>query len=255
MAWTGQDDTAIRDYDVQVSIQGGPWHDWLIKTTQTSHPYFGASGYGFAFRVRARDLQGNASPWDVSSVYRPQPTLAVGAFGTVVASTLNVRTSPDTGAAVVTTVDAGTLLAITDGPVSADGYTWYEVTVPITEWSPVGGVQRDVWVAASDASTSLVSAAPAPNTTRVQLPPGVAKPPGARFMGLAPTRVVDTRAGVGLPGPLDERRGADAHARGSWRRRGQRDRRDRDDRGRRPDERRLSQHRTVRRDRRHARRS
>ena len=28
-------------------------------------------------------------------------------------------------------------MAITGGPVSADGYTWYEVSRPIHEWGPV----------------------------------------------------------------------------------------------------------------------
>ena len=200
VSWTGVDESGIRDYDVQVSIKGGPWLDWLTKTTATSMPYFGASGHGFAFRVRARDLHGNVSPWDVASVYTPSPSLAVGGFGSVVSSTINVRSAPDTAASIVTTVDAGTLLSITGGPVAADGYTWYEVTVPISEWGPVGGVQRGVWVAAGNASTTLVQAAAAPNTTFVAS--GLAKPVGARFTGLQPTRLVDTRSGLGLSGPF-----------------------------------------------------
>jgi spore germination protein YaaH len=200
LSWVGTDESGVIDYDVQVSIDGGPWLDWASHTTATSLPYSGASGHGAAFRVRARDTHGNVSPWDVTSVYTAAPALVVGGFGSVVASTLNVRSAPDTAATLVTTVGAGTLLAITSGPVAADGYTWYEVSVPITEWGPVGGVQRNVWVAVSTASETFVRAARAPNATYVQA--GLAHPTGARFAGLPPTRVLDTRTGLGLSGPF-----------------------------------------------------
>jgi hypothetical protein len=113
---------------------------------------------------------------------------------------VNVRAAPDTSAALITTVGAGTLLAVTGGPVAADGYTWYEVTVPVSEWAPVAGVQRGVWVAFSGAGTTLVKLAVPPNTTHVaaDAPPT----PGARFVGIQPTRFVDSRFGLGLSGPL-----------------------------------------------------
>jgi hypothetical protein len=117
-----------------------------------------------------------------------------------VASTLNVRSAPDTTATKITTVDAGTIVAITAGPVSADGYTWYEVSVPVTSWGPVATLQRDVWVAAGSSTETLVRAAQAPNATAVQA--GIAHAAGARFTGLAPTRVVDSRIGLGLSGSL-----------------------------------------------------
>ena len=200
VSWIGADESGIRDYDVQVSIHGGPWLDWLIATTATSAQYAGAAGYGFAFRARAHDTHGNASAWDVTSVYRSHLSLGVGEFGKVVASTVNVRAAPDTGATLITTADAGTLLAITGGPVSADGYTWYEVTVPISEWAPVAGVQRGVWVAFSSATTTMVQLAVPPNTTHVD--EGAPSAPGARFVGIQPARFVDSRFGVGLSGAL-----------------------------------------------------
>ena len=202
VSWVGSDESGVKDYDVQVSIHGGPWHDWLIDTTATSAPYTGSDGYGFAFRARARDTHGNVSPWDVTSVYHSHVALAVGNFGKVVASSVNVRSGADTSAAVVTTAAAGTILSITGGPVSADGYTWYQVTLPIGEWAPVAGVRTDVWVAAGDGSTTLVGPVGAPNSTVVDLPAGVAPAVGARFVGLEPARLLDTRYGVGLSGPF-----------------------------------------------------
>ncbi len=113
VSWLGSDESGIRDYDVQVSIQGGPWHDWLTKTTATSAVYTGADTYGFAFRVRARDTHGNVSAWD-----------------------------------------------------------------PVTAGSG------------------------APNSTVVDLPSGVSAAVGARYVGVAPVRLVDTRFGTGLSGGL-----------------------------------------------------
>ena len=200
VSWIGTDESGIRDFDVQVSIHGGSWNDWLTHTTATSAKYAGAAGYGFAFRVRARDTHGNVSPWDVSSVYRPHLSIGPGEFARVLASTVNVRAAADTSAALVTTASAGTLMAVTGGPVSADGYTWYKVTLPITEWAPVAGVQTDLWVATGNASTTFVTVAVPPNTTHVDLPAGTSPAAGARFVGIAPSRLLDSRFGVGLSG-------------------------------------------------------
>ncbi|HEX5012543.1 MAG TPA: glycosyl hydrolase family 18 protein [Candidatus Limnocylindrales bacterium] len=199
VSWKGADESGIRDFDVQVSVHGGPWADWLVKTTATSAAYQGAAGYGFAFRVRARDTHGNVSPWDVSTVYRSHFSLGTGEFGKVVSS-VNLRATPNTSGTIVTTVGAGTLVAITGGPVSADGYTWYEVTAPVSEWAPVAGVQRGVWAAFSSSSSTLVQLVAPPNTTHVDA--AAAKPAGARFVPIAPTRFVDSRFGQGIGGAL-----------------------------------------------------
>jgi spore germination protein YaaH len=200
VSWVGADESGILDYDVQVSIHGGPWHDWLVDTKATSATYAGADGLGFAFRVRARDTPGNLGAWDVSSVYHPHVALAPGGFGKVVASTVNVRSAASTSAPIVTTAGSGTMLAITGGPVSAGGYTWYKATLPIAEWAPIAGVRTDVWVAAGSSSATFVAPVTAPNATGVDLPPGVAPPSGARFAGITPTRFLDTRSGIGLSG-------------------------------------------------------
>jgi spore germination protein YaaH len=200
VSWIGSDESGVRDYDLQVSINGGPWHDWLIDTTAMSGSYTGADGYGFAFRVRARDTHGNVGAWDVSSVYTSQVGLAIGNFAKVVAPSVNVRSAASTTAAIVTTAAAGTILAITGGPLSNGGYTWYKVTLPISEWAPVAGVRTDVWVAAGDGSGPFIAACGAPNSTAVDLPAGVAPTSGARFVGMNPVRLLDTRSGVGLSG-------------------------------------------------------
>ena len=84
--------------------------------------------------------------------------------------------------------------------MSADGFTWHEVSVPVTEWGPVAGLERNVWVATSSPTETFVQAARAPNATGVS--PAASKAVGARFSGLPPARVLDTRTGLGLSGPF-----------------------------------------------------
>ena len=61
VSWVGDDISGIASYDIQRSIDGGPWVAWLNATTQTSAFYLGAAGHGYAFRVRARDTKGNTA--------------------------------------------------------------------------------------------------------------------------------------------------------------------------------------------------
>ena len=200
VAWTGIDDRGIVSYDTQVSVDGGPWRSWLAGTTATSASYAGANGHGFAFRVRARDAAGNVGAWGVATTWTASPAIAIGGFGTVAVSSLNVRSGATTSASIVTTAPQGTLLAITGGPVAADGYTWWQVTLPIASWAPVAQVTTNVWIAAASGSTAFVTAAPAPNTTTVTLPSGAQPDPGATYTGIAPVRLLDTRVGNGLSG-------------------------------------------------------
>ncbi|MFH1475428.1 MAG: glycosyl hydrolase family 18 protein [Chloroflexota bacterium] len=167
--WTAADDfSGIASYDVQVSVDGGPWAGWLTGTKAASGTYLGSDSHGYAFRVRARDGKGNVSAWDVTSVYAKTPTLAPGGFLRVTADILNVRSAPGTSATRITTASRGDLFAITGGPATADGYTWYEVSGPLTTWGPVGDVERSVWVAASGSGATNAAAARAPNATLLQ---------------------------------------------------------------------------------------
>ena len=175
-----------------------------------------ATGTGYAFRVRARDSRGNVGSLQrraPSSTRRP--SLAAGGFGRVVDGRPRLphrpghRRRPGSG-----TLDAGTIVAVTRGPVSADGYTWYEVTQPIREWNPVTFVERGVWVAArssDDHATSPPTArrtAPAstrgsPASTSAAARPRSARRPRRRRRAVLARR---RRLGGHAPAPLDERR-------------------------------------------------
>lgn len=53
---------------------------------------------------------------------------AIGDIVAVDSVNLNVRSGPGTGYAVIDTLYAGDQSVVLDGPVSADGYTWYQVS-------------------------------------------------------------------------------------------------------------------------------
>jgi hypothetical protein len=67
LSWTGTDDSGIQSWDVQASVDGGPWWDWLTGTTATTETFQGYDGHGYAFRVRARDIKGNVGDWNVTT--------------------------------------------------------------------------------------------------------------------------------------------------------------------------------------------
>ena len=167
VSWEGADQSPIKSYDVQVSTDGGGWVTWLTRTTARSEVWLGRQGHGYAFRVRARDSKGYTSAWNVTATWKQTPRLAKGGFGKVVVGGLAYRAGPDTSAQVIGSLDAGTVVAITDGPISADGYTWFEVSQPIHEWGPVSFVEKGVWVPASSSTQVRIAPERAPNATTV----------------------------------------------------------------------------------------
>jgi hypothetical protein len=74
VAWSATDSgTGVRDFDVEVSTDGGPFAPWLPATTAASATYEGAAGHAYRFRVRARDRL--ATP----SAYLASPEVRVAA--------------------------------------------------------------------------------------------------------------------------------------------------------------------------------
>jgi len=149
VAWTAYDESPIRGYDVQVSVDGGRWAAWLTGTTASSAIYLGTNGRAYAFRVRAADVHGNVSGWrslSLASLGTPK-SITVGGFATVVSDWLRLRAAPSTAASVLAILDGGDALQVIGGPRRANGYTWYQVAAPIRQWAVVGAVQVGGWVA------------------------------------------------------------------------------------------------------------
>jgi len=168
VAWRGTDDrSGIAWFDVQVSVDGGPWKAWLTHVKVTSATYLGAQGHGYAFRVRAADGRGNVSAFNVGSVYTPTPTLRAGGFAQVMVDGVNVRSAPGTGAAVVLRAAAGTDVALMAGPVAAGGMQWFQVALPVTTWGPTADQEVGVWMVAAVGPTQYLAPIQAPNATRV----------------------------------------------------------------------------------------
>ena len=133
------------------------------------HPrdLLGHDGHRYAVRARATDAKGNVGAWDVTSQPDPRPSLAKGGFGTVRSSSLSVRVRPDTSAASLGKLAVGDVVSIIGGPATADGYTWYQVSGPLSTWAPVRPVRFGGWVAAKRGGTAYLAPRTAPNTTLV----------------------------------------------------------------------------------------
>ena len=71
VTWSAQDMNPIRNYDVQVSIDGGRWKSWLTGTKATEAILLGRDGHGYAFRARATDAKGNRGRWNIASLPSP----------------------------------------------------------------------------------------------------------------------------------------------------------------------------------------
>ncbi len=165
--WSALDMNPIRSYDLQVSVDGGPWKAWLSKTRATDAIWSGHDGHGYAFRARATDAKGNRGRWNVGSLPSPRPSLRTGGFAVVKAATLTMRSRPDTSGAPVATLRAGAILALTGGPIQADGFSWYQVAGPLSSWGATEPVRTGSWVAARGGSTVYLVARTPPNTTIV----------------------------------------------------------------------------------------
>jgi spore germination protein YaaH len=199
VSWASADDIGIASHDVDVAIDGGAWARWISATKATSATYVGARGHTFAFRARARDPKGNVSSW-TGVPSGATAKVAVGGFGRVVTDTLNARSGAGITKTLLTTLTTGDLVAFLQGPVAADGYQWYRVAAPLTEWSVVGSARSDLWIATGGGGEAYVGAVAPPNTTKVAAGATRVASPGAEWYPVSPIRLLDTRAANGLSG-------------------------------------------------------
>lgn len=61
LSWGGSDPSGVASFDLDRSLNGGPFAAWLTATKQTAASFEAAPGNRYRFRVRARDQFGNAS--------------------------------------------------------------------------------------------------------------------------------------------------------------------------------------------------
>ncbi|HET6745719.1 MAG TPA: glycosyl hydrolase family 18 protein [Candidatus Limnocylindria bacterium] len=163
--WRAQDyASGVSHYNLQYRLVGGAWHAWLSGTRKTSAWFAGTVGARYEFRVRAYDLSGNAQAW--TTMPAKPSSVKPGAFAVVTAASLNVRSGPGTGYAIVDTAVDGQPLFVLEGPVTSGSQTWYRVQYGFTEW-PSADYALIAWVAGSDSGTSYLAPRWAPTTTRI----------------------------------------------------------------------------------------
>ena len=64
LQWSGADASAgVRDFDVEVSTDGGPYAAWLTATSDTGATFRGKPRKTYRFRVRATDALGSSSAY------------------------------------------------------------------------------------------------------------------------------------------------------------------------------------------------
>ena len=156
--------SGVDRYNVQVRRAGEGWATWISGTTRTSATYTAPSEGTYEFRVQAIDLKGNRQPW-ISVPGRPAQVQA-GAFAQVTSPTLNVRSGPSTGHAVVSTAVADDFVYVIEGPVSGSGYQWYRVQYGFTEW-PSADYPRIGWMALGSGGEAYLVPSRAPTVTKL----------------------------------------------------------------------------------------
>jgi len=151
LSWSGGDDSAILNYDLQVRDgYDGNWTDWLTRTTQTTSTYIGQDCHTYFFRTRARDIFGNIESWRdeewgdafTSILVTPAPVLITSVKepsnviyppGSAVTYTLSPRNTGNLTATArltdtlptVMTLLTDTLTATRGTPLAHDGHvTW-----------------------------------------------------------------------------------------------------------------------------------
>ncbi len=92
-----------------------------------------ADGVELASSGAKADAAGDASASDAPA------ELAIGGTASVTESGLNLRASASTASDVVTTLTAGQQVSVVGGPQDADGYTWWQISLPSGEQGWVVG--------------------------------------------------------------------------------------------------------------------
>ena len=126
------DTVAVADGPLQVHRTPGLGLD-VIGTLETGTVGTLTDGSEIAddqiwFEIRTATVTGwVASPYLAISAEAPPATFAVGDAVVVSDGPVNLRQVADDGAAILAELPTGELAIITNGPVTWNGYTWYEI--------------------------------------------------------------------------------------------------------------------------------
>lgn len=102
----------------------------------------------------------------------PPPNLTIGGTGRIgLGLDINMRTTPDTQGEFLRALQPGQGFSVQAGPICADGYNWWQITLDGTTGWAAEGIGSDYWLVSSDFATAV------PVATHTPLPPPV--PPQA----------------------------------------------------------------------------
>ena len=81
VTWSGTDNlSGVKNYDVQFSVNGGPWTNWQVGVQAGSAVFPSTPGIQYGFRARATDNVGNVMPYtsvaQASTTTSSQPSTA-----------------------------------------------------------------------------------------------------------------------------------------------------------------------------------
>ena len=166
VSWFALDyQSGMDSYNVQARPWGSStWTSWLRGTTATSATWVGRADTVYEFRVQGVDRRGNVQPW-LTAPAKPT-SVRPGTFASVTTDVLNVRSGPGTGYGIASTVTRGDRLNIISGPVSANGYNWFQIEYDFAEW-PSSDYPRIGWAVDGASGASYLTPAYAPSVTRV----------------------------------------------------------------------------------------
>lgn len=153
VTWSGADETngsGLAFFDVFVSVNGGPFSNWISRTTAQGALFQGQAGSTYAFFSRAADNQGNVEPAPAS------------AQATTAASLVN--TPPTLSYVSVTNVDEGVTVSLS--PVVSDA----DIPQQLLTFALLGGAPAGLTV---DPATGQVQyptgEATGPSTNRISV--------------------------------------------------------------------------------------
>lgn len=120
--WSGTDSgSGIRDFNIYVSTNGGPYAEWLHEARGTQATFVGLLGNTYSFYSVARDLAGNQEDPKVAAEAVTQPSgILSDAFNI---GFLSYLLPPDTGPYAIAAAPDGTLWFIAE-TVLGSGLTW-----------------------------------------------------------------------------------------------------------------------------------
>ena len=133
-------------------------------TTATSATWIGQPDTVYEFRVQGIDRRGNAQPW-LTAPAKPT-SVRPGTFAWVTTAALNVRSGPGIGYGIAATIERGDRVNVISGPVSSDGYRWFQIEYDFAEW-PSSDYPRIGWAVDGASGAAYLSPSYAPGVTRV----------------------------------------------------------------------------------------